>query len=101
MCHIKKNSNILRSDMMISDKCHWIVAPLWRGAVLTGAAEPLFPQTQQHALTHVAVNGLVEVFHPPKVLPVFLGHLIRDGRTSEVMKAKKIKDSKLFIMIPI
>lgn len=51
-------------------------APVWRVVVLTGAAQPLLPQPQQQALAHVAVNRLVEMLHPPKVLPVRLGHLV-------------------------
>lgn len=36
----------------------------------------MLPQTQQHALTHIAVYRFIKIFHPPKVLPVLLGHLI-------------------------
>lgn len=42
---------------------------------LTGAAETLFAQPQKHILTDVAVHRLVEMFHPPQVLAVSLGHL--------------------------
>lgn len=61
-------------------------APAWCVQVLTGAAQPLLPQAQQQTLAHVAVNGPVEVFHPPEVLPVRLGHLeekesVRNRRT--------------------
>lgn len=51
-------------------------ALVWRGQVLTGAAQPLLPEPQQQALAHVAVNRLVEMLHPPEVLPVRLGHLV-------------------------
>ena len=54
-------------------------APMWCVQVLTGAAQPLLPQTQQQALAHVAVNRPVKMFHPPKVLPVHLGHLVVKG----------------------
>lgn len=59
--------------------------------VLTGAAQALLPQTQQHALTHVAVHGLVEMFHPPQVLPVFLSHLLSDKFTETQRHKKKQK----------
>lgn len=47
---------------------------------LTGAAETLFAEPQQHILTDVAVHRLVEMFHPPQVLAISLGHL---GKTGE------------------
>lgn len=55
------------------------VAPVWCVQVLTGAAQPLLPQAQQQALAHVAVNRPVEMFHPPEVLTVRLGHLVVKG----------------------
>lgn len=42
---------------------------------LTGAAETLFAQPQQHILTDVAVHRLVKMLHPPQVLAVSLSHL--------------------------
>ena len=74
--------NLKRADYKSTQDCPsrvCNVAPLWRSGVLTGAAQALLPQAQQHALAHVAVNGLVEVFHPPEVLTVSLGHLLVKG----------------------
>lgn len=51
------------------------VALLWQAQVLTSAAQTLLPQTQR-APALVAVNTLVEAFHPPEMLPILLGHLI-------------------------
>lgn len=48
---------------------------------LTGAAQALLPQAQQHALANVTVDGLVEMFHPPKVLAIRLDHLFGRGAT--------------------
>lgn len=47
-------------------------------ASLTGAAEALLPQADQHVEAQVAVGRLVEVLQPPHVLPVIL-HVLRDG----------------------
>lgn len=63
--------------------CRW----LW---VLTGAAEALLPEAEQHALTHAAVRRLVKVLHPPNVLPIPLCHL-RVRRRQNGFKGNKGK----------
>lgn len=47
-------------------------------ASLTGAAEALLPQADQHVEAQVAVGRLVEVLQPPHVLPVVL-HVLQVG----------------------
>lgn len=65
--------------MMLAQACvkrkadrfkYFCAVPFWKAQALTSAAQALLPQAQQHALAHIAVNRLVEVFHPPKVLSV-------------------------------
>lgn len=53
----------------------YTAAPCWRPGALTGAAESLFAEAQQHVLTHAAVGGLVKVLHPPDMLAVPLRNL--------------------------
>lgn len=77
-----------------SDKRRCIIALLWWVQVLTGAAQSLLPQTKQHALAHVAVNWLAEMFHPPKVLTVRLGHLVVKGAVIEVFCKSRKKKSR-------
>lgn len=48
-------------------------------ASLTGAAEALLPQADQHVEAQVAVGRLVEVLQPPHVLPVVLHVLQVEG----------------------
>lgn len=69
------------------------VAPVWCDQVLTGAAQPLLPQAQQQALAHVAVNRPVEMFHPPEVLTVRLGHLVVKG-TMRVARQRALSRCK-------
>ena len=83
---LEKNPEIINFDTTsLSDKCLCSVTLFWCAQVLTGAAQSLLPQTQQHALAHVAVNRLVEMFHPPKMLAVLLGHLVVEGTIIEAM----------------
>lgn len=60
-------------------------------AVLTGAAQSLLPQAQQHALANVTVDGLVEMFHSPKVLAICLDHLVGRG----AMKKTRVREDCL------
>lgn len=53
----------------------YTAAPCWQPGALTGAAESLFAEAQQHVLTHAAVGGLVKVLHPPDMLAVPLRNL--------------------------
>ena len=56
------------------------VAPCCLFCALTGAAEPLLPQTQQHVLTHIAVGWFVEMLHSPDMLTIPLCFLTeREG----------------------
>lgn len=81
----------------MSDKCLCSVTLFWCVQGLTGAAQSLLPQTQQHALAHVAINRLVEMFHPPKVLAVLLGHLVVEGTIIEVIgKVRGVRRALLF-----
>lgn len=82
--NIKKNLHIDATDRSDSS-----VALLWWVEVLTGAAQPLLPQPQQHALAHVAVNRLVEVLHPPEVLAVLLRHLVEQRRGSRTERERE------------
>lgn len=46
------------------------------GPILTGAAETLLSQANQHVQTQVTVGWLVEVLQSPHVLPVIF-HILR------------------------
>lgn len=52
-------------------------------------------------MTHVAVNGLVKIFHPPQVLAVFLGHLFVETIVNEEVSARKgrIKQFMIFYFV--
>ena len=58
-------------------------APWWLRA-LTGAAESLLAEAEQHALTHAAVGRQVKVLHPPNMLPIPLCHLWVKGRGKDI-----------------
>lgn len=49
------------------------------GARLTGAAEALLADSEQHGVAVVAVGWFVEVLQTPNVLPIFLHVLGRDN----------------------
>lgn len=77
-------------------------------ASLTGAAEALLPQADQHVEAQVAVGRLVEVLQPPHVLPVVL-HVLQVGgqkhnnvdklttRPSELLLFRREGSEALFI----
>lgn len=52
-------------------------------------------------MTHVAVNRLVKIFHPPQVLAVFLGHLFVETTVNEEVSARKgrIKQFMIFYFV--
>lgn len=61
-------------------------APCWQPGALTGAAETLFSEAEQHVLTHAAVGRLVKVLQPPDMLAVSLSHLWVRRRQETVKK---------------
>lgn len=46
---------------------------------LTGAAQTLLADSQQHSAAEVAVGGCLEVLQPPGMLPIIL-HILQDNR---------------------
>lgn len=66
-------------------------------ASLTGAAEALLPQTNQHVEAQVAVGRFVEVLEPPHVLPVVL-HMLRQKKTNKklIKNQHQHNDNKTF-----
>lgn len=55
-------------------------------ASLTGAAESLLSESEQHVLTHTTVSRLVIVLHPPDMLPIPLCHLWVRGTKKDIKK---------------
>lgn len=47
-------------------------AERWVTQTLTGAAEALLANTEQHSVAVVTVGGFVEVLQTPNMLPIFL-----------------------------
>ena len=88
----RRTNDFRRARFTEASGVRYTSAPCWRPGALTSAAEALFSEAQQHALTHAAVGRLVKVLHPPDMLAIPLRYLYVRRRLTKKRRRKRNKE---------